>query len=178
MGRCFRGVGRLCSSGVRESAHPSTRSSDVMIRPVLPGPRCQGSNSMRQGTTRQGTQRYRCQATAGQGRTVLLAYTDAGHAAGVKQPSLAMAMHASGMRATARVLHGSPTPVITALQKKEPAVQPVHHAVADGLASQAGRGGKLALGGACGGVVDCAPHATPCGGVCKRKRLHDGAGPR
>ena len=129
MGRCFRGVGRLCSSGVRESAHPSTRSSDVMIRPVLPGPHCPGSNSIRQGTTRQGTQRYRCQATAGQGRTVLLAYTDAGHAAGVKQPSLAMAMHASGMRATARVLHGSPTPVITALQKKEPAVQPVHHAV-------------------------------------------------
>ncbi len=116
-GRCFRGVGRLCSSGVRESAHPSTRSSDVMIRPVLPGPHCPG------------TQRYRCQATAGQGRTVLLAYTDAGHAAGVKQPSLAMAMHVSGMRATARVLHGSPTPVITALQKKEPAVQPVHHAV-------------------------------------------------
>src|SRR5713101_9909414 len=54
-GRCFRGVGRLCSSGVRESAHPSTRSSDVMIMQVLHGPHCQGSNIIRHGTTRQGS---------------------------------------------------------------------------------------------------------------------------
>ena len=100
-----------------------------MIMQVLPGPHCQGSNIIRHGTTRQGTQRYRCQETAGKGRTVLLAYTYAGHAAGVKQPIIAMAMNASGMRATARVLHVSPTTVIKALQKKEPAWQPVHHAV-------------------------------------------------
>ncbi len=130
-----------------------------MIMQVLHGPHCQGSNIIRHGTTRQGTQRYRCQETAGKGRTVLLAYTYAGHAAGVKQPIIAMAMNASGMRATARVLHVSPTTVIKALQKKEPAWQR-HQSTAkkrasvaagascgaDGLASQAGRGGHLALG--------------------------------
>ena len=100
-----------------------------MIMQVLHGPHCQGINIIRHGTTRQGTQRYRCQETAGKGRTVLLAYTYAGHAAGVKQPIIAMAMNASGMRATARVLHVSPTTVIKELQKKEPAWQPVHHAV-------------------------------------------------
>ena len=100
-----------------------------MIMQVLHGPHCQGINIIRHGTTRQGQERYRCQENAGKGRTVLLAYTYAGHAAGVKQPIIAMAMHASGMRATARVLHVSPTTVIKALQKKEPAWQPVHHAV-------------------------------------------------
>ena len=100
-----------------------------MIMQVLHCPHCQGTNIIRHGTTRQGKQRYRCQENACTGRTVLLAYTDAGHAAGVKQPIIAMAMNSSGMRATARVLHGSPTPVIKALQKKEPAWQPVHHAV-------------------------------------------------
>ena len=100
-----------------------------MIMQVLHGPHCQGIHIIRHGTTRQGKQRYRCQETACKGRTFLLAYTYAGHSAGVKQPIIDMAMNASGIRDTARVLHVSPTTVIKALQKKEPALQPVHHAV-------------------------------------------------
>src|SRR4029450_12663738 len=40
-----------------------------------------------------------------------------------------MAMNASGIRDTARVLHVSPTTVIKELKKKEPELQPVNHAV-------------------------------------------------
>src|SRR5712691_5639999 len=117
-GRCFRGVGLLCSSGVRESEHPSTQSSDVMIMQVLHCPHCQGTDIIRNGTTRQGKQRYRCQENACKGRTFLLEYTYAGHAAGVKQQIIDMAMNASGIRDTARVLHVSPTTVIKELKKK------------------------------------------------------------
>jgi hypothetical protein len=47
----------------------------------------------------------------------------------VKQQIIDMAMNASGIRDTARVLHVSPTTVIKELKKKEPELQPVHHAV-------------------------------------------------
>ena len=100
-----------------------------MILQVLHCPHCQGTAIIRYGTTRQGKQRYRCQANACTGRTFLWDYTYAGHAAGVKQQIIAMAMNASGMRDTARVLHGSPTTVIKALKKKAPELQLVHHAV-------------------------------------------------
>ena len=88
-----------------------------MIMPVLRCPYCQGTDIIRHGTTRQGKQRYRCQENACKGRTFLLDDTYAGHAAGVKQPILDMAMNASGIRETARVLHVSPTTVIKALKK-------------------------------------------------------------
>jgi transposase-like protein len=42
----------------------------------------------------------------------------AGYAAGVKQQIIDMAMNASGIRDTARVLHVSPTTVIKELKKK------------------------------------------------------------
>src|SRR5215510_7985679 len=116
--RCFRGVGLLCSLGVRESEHPLPESSDVMILQVLHCPHCQGTDIIRHGTTRQGKQRYRCQENACKGRTFLLDYTYAGHSAGVKQQIIDMAMNASGMRDTARVLHVSPTTVIKELKKK------------------------------------------------------------
>src|SRR5262249_15083477 len=118
VGRCFRGVGLLCSSGVRESEHPSPQSSDVMILQVLHCPYCQGTAIIRHGTTRQGKQRDRCREHACKGRTFLLDDTAAGHAAGGKQPILDMAMNASGIRDTARVLHVSPTTVIKELKKK------------------------------------------------------------
>src|SRR5215470_16136580 len=127
--RCFRGVGLLCSSDVRESEHPLTQSSDVMILQVLHCPHCQGTDIIRHGTTRQGKHRYRGQEHACKERTFLLDYTYAGHAAGVKQPIIDMAMNASGIRDTARVLHVSPTTVIKELKKKAPELQPVHHAV-------------------------------------------------
>ena len=89
-----------------------------MIMQVLHCPHCQGTDIIRHGMTRQGKQRYRCQENACTGRTFLLDYTYAGHSAGVKQQIIAMAMNASGIRDTARVLHVSPTTVIKALKKK------------------------------------------------------------
>ena len=146
IGRCFRGVGLLCSSGVRESEHPSTQSSNVMIMQVLHCPHCQGTDIIRQGTTRQGKQRYRCQENSCKGRTFLLDYTYAGHAAGVKQQIIDMAMNASGIRDTARVLHVSPTTVIKGLKQKRAGVAAGASCGAGGLKSRAGRGGNLALG--------------------------------
>ena len=52
-----------------------------------------------------------------------------GHSAEIKQQIVDMAMNASGIRDTARVLHVSPTTVIKELKKKEPELQPVNHAV-------------------------------------------------
>ncbi len=89
-----------------------------MIMQVLHCPHCQGTDLIRHGKTRQGKQRDRCQEHSCNGRTFLLDSTYAGHAAGVKQQIIAMAMNASGMRDTARVLHVSPTTVINALKKK------------------------------------------------------------
>ena len=47
-----------------------------------------------------------------------MAYTYAGHSAEVKQQIVDMAMNASGIRDTARVLHVSPTTVIKELKKR------------------------------------------------------------
>src|SRR3989440_12811145 len=116
-----------------------------MIMQVLHCPNCQGTNVIRHGTTRQGKQRYRCQETLCNGRTFLLEYTYAGHSAEVKHQIVDMAMNASSIRDTARVLHVSPTTVIKELKKKS-GVAAGASCSAGGLASRAGRGGNLALG--------------------------------
>ena len=54
----------------------------------------------------------------GRGRTFLLEYTYAGQSPDVKQQIVDMAMNASGIRDTARVLHVSPTTVIKELKKR------------------------------------------------------------
>ena len=69
--------------------------------------------------TRQGKQRYRCrQCLEGRGRTFLLEYSYAGHSPDLKQQIVDMAMNASGVRDTARVLHVSPTAVLKELKKR------------------------------------------------------------
>ena len=89
-----------------------------MIMQVLHCPNCQGTNIIRHGTTRQGKQRYRCREMLCNGHTFLLNYRYAGHSAEIKQQIIDMAMNASGIRDTARVLHVSPTTVIKELKKK------------------------------------------------------------
>src|SRR2546423_15634619 len=120
-----------------------------MIMQVLHCPHCQGTDIIRHGTTRQGKQRYRCQEHACKGRTFLVDYTYAGHSSGVQQQIIDRAINASGIRATARVLHVSSTTVIKAL-KKRAGVAAGASCGAGGLASRAARGGNLALGCACG----------------------------
>jgi transposase-like protein len=88
-----------------------------MITQVLHCPYCHGTDIVRHGTTPAGKQRYRCRACPGCGRTFLLDYTYAGQSPDGKQQIVDMAMHASGMRDTARVFHVSPTTVIKELKK-------------------------------------------------------------
>ena len=89
-----------------------------MITQVLHCPYCQGTDIVRHGTTSEGKQRYRCrECLLGRGRTFLLEYTYAGQSLEVKRQIVDMAMNASGIRDTARVLHVSPTTVIKELKK-------------------------------------------------------------
>jgi transposase-like protein len=89
-----------------------------MIMHVLHCPPCQGTDIIRHGKTRQGKQCSCCQETVCDGRTFLLDDSYAGHSAEIKRQLVDMALNASGMRDTARVLHVSPTTVIKALKKK------------------------------------------------------------
>src|SRR5262245_30170210 len=90
----------------------------AMILPVLHGPNCQGTDIVRHGKTRQGKQRYRCREQCCAGRTFLLEYADAGPSPAVKQQLVAMAMNASGIRDTARLLPISPHPVLAEGKKR------------------------------------------------------------
>src|SRR5215470_6973706 len=72
----------------------------------------------RHGTTRQGKQRYRCREQHCAGRTFLLDYSYPGQSPAVKQQIVDMAMNASGIRDTARVLHVSTNTVMTELKKR------------------------------------------------------------
>src|SRR5262249_4479296 len=84
-----------------------------MIIQVLHCPYCQGSDIVKHGLSSEGKQRYRCRTCLeGRGRTFLLEYSYAGQSPAVKQQIVDMAMNASGIRDTARVLHISPTTVL------------------------------------------------------------------
>jgi transposase-like protein len=90
-----------------------------MIIQVLHCPYCQGTDIVRHGKSPEGKQRYRCrECQQGRGRTFLLDYAYAGQSPEVKQQIVEMAMNASGIRDTARVLHVSPTTVIKELKKR------------------------------------------------------------
>ena len=83
-----------------------------MITQVLHCPHCQGTDIVRHGKTPQGKQRYRCRETSCPGGTFLVDDSYPGQSPHIKEQIVAMAMNASGIRDTARVLHVSPTTVI------------------------------------------------------------------
>src|SRR6266581_4475143 len=96
-----------------------------MITQVLHCPYCYGTDIVRHGTTSEGKQRYRCrECLLGRGRTFLLEYAYAGQSSDVKQRIVDMAMNASGIRDTARVLHVSPTTVLKELKKRRTGARP------------------------------------------------------
>ena len=66
----------------------------------------------------QGKQRYRCREPRCAGRTLLLNYSYLGQSPAVKQQIVDMAMNASGIRDTARVLHVSTNTVMKELKKR------------------------------------------------------------
>jgi transposase-like protein len=90
-----------------------------MITHVVHCPYCHGTDIVRHGTTPEGKQRYRCRACPNRGRTFLLEYAYAGQSPDVKRQMVDMAMNASGIRDTARVLHVSPTTVLNELKKRK-----------------------------------------------------------
>jgi transposase-like protein len=90
----------------------------AMIVQVLHCPNCQGTDIVRHGRSRQGKQRYRCRKKCCAGRAFLLEYSYAGQSPEVKQQIVDMAMNASGIRDTARVLHISPNTVLAELKKR------------------------------------------------------------
>jgi len=89
-----------------------------MIIQVLHCPNCQGTDIVRHGKTRKGKQCYCCREKRCAGRTFLLEYSYAGQSAEVKQQIVDMALNASGIRDTARVLHISPNTVLAELKKR------------------------------------------------------------
>ena len=89
-----------------------------MITHVLHCPHCHGTDIVRHGKTPQGKQRYRCRETSCPGGTFLLDYSYPGPSPHIKEQIVDMALNASGIRDTARVLHVSPTTVIKELKKR------------------------------------------------------------
>jgi transposase-like protein len=89
-----------------------------MMTQVLHCPYCQGTDIVRHGTTPQGKQRYRCRQCPEHSRTFLLDYSYPGQSQHIKEQIVDLALHASGIRDTARVLHVSPTTVIKELKKR------------------------------------------------------------
>ena len=90
-----------------------------MITQMLHCPYCHETDIVRHGKSPEGKQRYRClQCLEGRGRTFLLEYAYAGQSPAAKQQIVDMAMNASGIRDTARVLHVSSTTVIKELKKR------------------------------------------------------------
>ena len=89
-----------------------------MITHVLHCPHCHGTDIVRQGKTPHGKQRYRCRQCPEHSRTFLLDYSYRGQSQHIKEQIVDMALNASGIRDTARVLHVSPTTVIKERKKK------------------------------------------------------------
>jgi transposase-like protein len=112
----FQTCGSATLSELGGTINASERSDDCpsAALPLLPGDRyCQAWS------VAEGKQRYRCRTCLeGRGRTFLLDYSYAGQSPAVKQQIVDMALNASGIRDTARVLHVSPTTVINELKKR------------------------------------------------------------
>src|SRR5262245_25547759 len=107
------------SATLLESGRTINASEGTMIIQVLHCPYCQETDIVKHGLSPEGKQRYRCRTCLdGRGRTFLLEYSYAGQSPAVKQQIVDMAMNASGIRDTARVLHVSPTTVIKELKKR------------------------------------------------------------
>jgi transposase-like protein len=82
-------------------------------------PYCQDTDIVRHGRSPEGKQRYRCrECREGRGHTFLLDDSYVRQSPEMKQKIVDMAMYASGIRDTARVLHVSPTTALRELKKR------------------------------------------------------------
>ena len=156
---------------------PPTRSSGIMIIQVLHCPNCQGTDVVRHVQTRQGKQRYRCRELRCAGRTFLLDYSYRGQSPAVKEQIVEMALHASGIRDTARVLHVS-TNTVMAERKKRPLIStretmPSYRSCTLSTSRWRCAAPRHWMTG-----VGCPPSWTKCEVSCIVKRTHAGYGTR
>src|SRR6266581_8478102 len=147
-----------------------------MITQVLHCPYCQEIDIVKHGTSPEGKQRYRCRACLeGRGRTFLLAYSYAGQSPEVKQQIVDMAMNASGIRDTARVLHVSPTTVINACKKRRlTGKRCIPTCCGTSTPSRSRWRYGVRMRWRC--VVGSAPSSTRCGATCAAKPIRAGYG--
>ena len=73
---------------------------------------------VRYGTASNGKERFRCQPGEPCGRTFIRAYAYPGRPPAGKQQIIEMTLNGSGIRDSARVLHGSPSTGIGELKKR------------------------------------------------------------
>lgn len=83
-------------------------------------PLCKAKTVVKFGLNRQGKQRYQCKNESCSKNTFILAYTNKGCMADVKEKIIEMALNGSGIRDTSRVLDISITTVLSELKKKKP----------------------------------------------------------
>ena len=81
-------------------------------------PKCGGLDVVKHGKLPNGEQRYRCKDSNCEQETFILNYQYKGYLPEVKTKIVDMAMNASGIRDTARVLKISPTTVISVIKKR------------------------------------------------------------
>jgi insertion element IS1 protein InsB len=81
-------------------------------------PHCHSDNIIKGGTTKTGTQRYKCLNTTCPYYSFQLDLIYKGRCPAVKEQIIDMALNGSGIRDTARVLKISPTTVLNELKKK------------------------------------------------------------
>jgi transposase-like protein len=82
----------------------------MVVEPIH-RPACQGTEVVNHGKTSDGTQRFRCQHDMCPRVTFPREYGYQGCSPAVTRPMIAMSLHASGRRDSARVLQSRPTPV-------------------------------------------------------------------
>src|SRR5262249_41543042 len=92
-------------------------------------PHCHSDQTVKRGKTSCGKQRYLCQNTACGPQSFLLDYSYRGYVPEVKHTIIDMSLNASGVRDTARVLRISTDTVLSALRKKEAALESVNTAL-------------------------------------------------
>jgi transposase-like protein len=81
-------------------------------------PHCQSEAVVKYGTASNGKARFRCQQGEHCGRTFIRTYAYPGRTPEVKRQIIEMTLTGSGVRDIARVLHVSPTTVISEVKKR------------------------------------------------------------
>ena len=86
---------------------------------IIHCPKCGSTEIIKAGKSTRGTQRYRCKNKDCSMKTFMLEYHHKAYEYGIKKQIIDMAINASGIRDTARVLGINKNTVISTLKKKK-----------------------------------------------------------